>query len=707
MSFGPEISPELFDQNLPTKTPLKRGATPRRVSISVDRVEQRHKPLLKKRFSSILAIEESRSFENKSPNREPKLMKAKSEMSPLSAGVSKSQTVTPAAKTPTENILSSSAAVASNSGSQQKRKILTSGTKTTRTATGRLARSAESSLTSDDTLTPMSASNKSASSARNLKEVQNVDPFVYESSPDSSPTRATHKTQLSVSATYRASHGENESIRRGSLEPESRSLIKSRRRSTSKSEENISTPLFNDDVKSPVHKQSPAQASPKGSRNLSLSSASRISSETSSARRRAVSSGKKSVKRPKEPLPEFSGLGQIQIQLLNDEEFSRGTPSQVESVGRRRSKSLLRRSFANSFDESSHNEEDLLKSAKSNRKSSFLAECLNSSKMNVADEDVNEGVSLDKFSREIEDLFATVKIKPCKVITPKVASSKTSPKSAKGRKSVRRSSSLQKISFESPENKKEIKNFGAENSETLTLGETLEPSVLKPTSGRKSYPANKSSDKKTNVGAAKVSASQSKLPLKRSFGSEPKKLQASKTGRRSQLSPEVAKTAARAQKPTKMVSERNIDLGNISPLKFYKSPASEVVKQRRSKVTPGRAVALRAVFGKAALPSLSQLQKSKISLSSKTTVTELNAPVEKLNSGEADAIRKPTANRKSKVPRSVKHVARKTGFAVKNKPTKLVLKPKVSVLSSKFPYNIFAALIVSFKIFNLYSILNL
>ena len=49
VSFGPSMSPELFDYRLPPITPVRRGATPRRISTPVDVL----KPLLKGRYSSV------------------------------------------------------------------------------------------------------------------------------------------------------------------------------------------------------------------------------------------------------------------------------------------------------------------------------------------------------------------------------------------------------------------------------------------------------------------------------------------------------------------------------------------------------------------------------------------------------------------------------------------------------------------------------
>jgi len=49
VSFGPDMSPEVFDQRLPPITPIKRGATPRRIS----KAESVLKPLLKGRHSAV------------------------------------------------------------------------------------------------------------------------------------------------------------------------------------------------------------------------------------------------------------------------------------------------------------------------------------------------------------------------------------------------------------------------------------------------------------------------------------------------------------------------------------------------------------------------------------------------------------------------------------------------------------------------------
>ena len=49
VSFGPDMSPELFDQRLPPITPVKRGATPQRISAA----GSLRKPLLKGRHSAV------------------------------------------------------------------------------------------------------------------------------------------------------------------------------------------------------------------------------------------------------------------------------------------------------------------------------------------------------------------------------------------------------------------------------------------------------------------------------------------------------------------------------------------------------------------------------------------------------------------------------------------------------------------------------
>src|SRR6218665_764268 len=53
VSFGPDVSPELFDRSLPVATPLKRGAAPRRRSASAEQKDSEPKPLLKNRQSTL------------------------------------------------------------------------------------------------------------------------------------------------------------------------------------------------------------------------------------------------------------------------------------------------------------------------------------------------------------------------------------------------------------------------------------------------------------------------------------------------------------------------------------------------------------------------------------------------------------------------------------------------------------------------------
>lgn len=70
VSFGPVLSPEQFDKNLPPATPLRRGATPRRASLSDDN-SLVPLPFSAKKRRSVAALPQSESIQEECDGGEP------------------------------------------------------------------------------------------------------------------------------------------------------------------------------------------------------------------------------------------------------------------------------------------------------------------------------------------------------------------------------------------------------------------------------------------------------------------------------------------------------------------------------------------------------------------------------------------------------------------------------------------------------------
>lgn len=117
VSFGPAVSPELFDKRLPPITPVRKGATPSR-RLSVPGKESRSKVGSKKRLS--LATSKHAAITEESPVKSPK-KSPKSKPSPSKASP-KSPKTTPKSK-PSPKVVSSRASPKSPKGTYRSAQV--------------------------------------------------------------------------------------------------------------------------------------------------------------------------------------------------------------------------------------------------------------------------------------------------------------------------------------------------------------------------------------------------------------------------------------------------------------------------------------------------------------------------------------------------------------------------------------------------------